>query len=172
MLIKQVVAPFDRRPQRLLPGIDAAAGLEKLEPFGETGKQLLGGKDSHAGGGELERERQVIQLSAELLNDWAGLEPGIRRPRPSDEELDRILSLKRRDRICLLTGKAKHLAARYEQLTVRACGDHLRQVTGCIDEMLEVVENQEKPSVSDALSQTVCGPKRLSGRFEHELRVA
>src|SRR5439155_22941123 len=38
--------------------------------------------------------------------------------------------------------------------------------------MLEVVEDQEKPSVADALSQTVCGPNRLSGRFEHELWVA
>src|SRR5439155_19950288 len=113
----------------LLPGIDAAAGLGELEPFGETGKQLLGRKDSHAGGRQLERERQVVELRTKLLNDWAGLEPGIRRPRPSDEELDCILSLKRRDRIRLLTGKAEHLPARYEQLKVRACGDRPREVS-------------------------------------------
>ena len=28
LLIEEVVAPFDRRPQRLLPGINPAAGLQ------------------------------------------------------------------------------------------------------------------------------------------------
>src|SRR5437899_1383629 len=80
------------------------------------------------GRGQLERQGQVVKLSTELLNDWAGLEPRIRRTRTGREELDRVLDLQRRDWIHLLAWKAKHLAARYEQLQIGARGGQPREV--------------------------------------------
>jgi len=41
VLVEEVVAPPDRRPQRLLAGVDSAAGLQQVEPLREPVEQLL-----------------------------------------------------------------------------------------------------------------------------------
>ena len=123
LFVEEVVAPFDRRPQRLLAGIDAAAGLEQVEPLGETAEQLLGGEHGDAAGRKLQGERKVVESRAQLLDDRAGLEPRIGRARAGGKELARILRLKRRDRIGLLAGKSQQLPARYEELKVRTGGE-------------------------------------------------
>src|SRR5438477_2971945 len=84
--LKEVVAPCDGRPQSLLPRIDPAPGLEEVQSFGESGEQLPGRQDPDPRGRQLQRQRQVVELSAQLLNDWAGLEPGIGRLGATDEE--------------------------------------------------------------------------------------
>ena len=42
----------------------------------------------------------------------------------------------------------------------------------CIDQMLEVVEDEQKSAVADAVGEAVPRFERLSGDLEHELRVA
>ena len=163
LLAEEVVAPFDRRAQRLLAGIDPAAGLEQVEPFGETVEQLLGGKHGDAGGRELEGEREVVELRAKLFDDRAGLEPRIGRPRPGGEELGRIKRRERRDRICLFARKPQQLPARHEELKVRTGGKQPSELRCCIDQMLEVVEDEQKPTVGDAVREAVPGFQRLSG---------
>src|SRR6058998_1559695 len=61
VLVQQVVAPLDRRPQRLLAGVGAAAGLQQIEALREPLEQLLGGERADACGGELEREGEVVE---------------------------------------------------------------------------------------------------------------
>ena len=34
LFVEEVVAPFDRRPQGLLAGVDPATGLQQVEPLG------------------------------------------------------------------------------------------------------------------------------------------
>ncbi len=63
---KEVVAPGDRRPQRLLACIGVPASPEQIESLGETLEDLRRRKRFCAGSGELDRERQVVETSAEL----------------------------------------------------------------------------------------------------------
>ena len=109
-----------------------------------------GESDGDAGGRELEGEREVVEPRAKLLDDRTGLEPRIGSPRPCGEELGRILRLERRDRIGLLAGKSQQLPARHEELKVRTGGEQPSELTCRIDQMLEVVEDEQKPAVGDA----------------------
>src|SRR5206468_2231444 len=140
--VEEVVAPLERRPQRLLARIDPAAGLEQVEPIRETVEKLLRGEDGNASGRELEGTREVVEPRAELLGYRAGLESRINRPRPGSEELGRILRLERRDRIGLLAGQSQQLPARYEELKVRTSSQQPGELTCRIDQVLEVVEDE------------------------------
>ena len=63
---REVVAPRDRRPERLLPRIGVAAALQQVEALGEPLQDLRGRECPRAGGGELDREREVVEARAEL----------------------------------------------------------------------------------------------------------
>ena len=63
---QQVVAPFDRGAQRPLPRLGISSCLQKIEALREPLQDLAGSKDARAGGSELDRERQVVEPTAEL----------------------------------------------------------------------------------------------------------
>ena len=113
--VEQVVAPLDRRAQGLLPRVDAAAGLQHVEPAREAVEQLRGREHAHARGRELERERQLLEPRAERGNAVGGSERRIGGERAREEELDAFLRAQLGDGIGLLAGQAQHLAARHEQ---------------------------------------------------------
>ena len=76
LLGEQVVAPLDRRPQRLLAWVDAAAGLEQVEPLPEPLEELLGGGNSDTCRRQLERERELSSRAAAA--PAAGLSAAVR----------------------------------------------------------------------------------------------
>ena len=80
MRVEQVVAPLDRRAQRLLARVDAAARLEQVEPAREAVEQLLGREHADARRGELERERELFEPRAELGDGVVDVERRLRRP--------------------------------------------------------------------------------------------
>jgi len=90
------------------------------------------------------------------------------RARPRDEQLLSVLRLERRHRVCLLAGEPKQLAARHDQLSVRAGGEHVGELRSCLDQMFEVVEEQEQRLVRDPLGEPVRGAERPRGDVEHE----
>src|SRR5438067_6692921 len=102
VLGQQLVAPLDRRAQRLLARVDGAAGLEQIQPLREPLDELFGREDSDARRRQLERERQVLEPRAELRYRGARDEARQRCTRPRQEELRAVLRLERRDRIGLL----------------------------------------------------------------------
>ena len=63
---KEVVAPLDRRPERLLAGVGVAAALQEIEALREAIEDLRRGERLRAGGRELDGERQVVEPRAEL----------------------------------------------------------------------------------------------------------
>ena len=67
VVAEQVVAPFDRRTERLLAGPhDAGAADEETEAVVELHCDLLGAEVTQSGGGELDRERDAVEVLADL----------------------------------------------------------------------------------------------------------
>ena len=67
--VEQVVAPADRGAQRLLALRRVArAGAQQVQAAREAVEDLGGREDLGAGGGELDRQRQAVELRADLLD--------------------------------------------------------------------------------------------------------
>ena len=79
------MAPLDRRAQRLLARVGVPSSLEQVEPLRETLEDLRRREDARARGGQLDRERQVVQPPAELGDRLVRCEP-----RALTEQLDRV----------------------------------------------------------------------------------
>ncbi len=173
LLCQQVVGPLDRRSQRplALGEIARSAGQQRqamLEPF----EDLRRGEGLDAGGRELERQREVVEATADLGDSLVGLEVGLHGSRPGKEEADPFLVNERRHRVLLLTGYMQRLPARDEEVEVRAGGKQLRNVGCCLHDLLEVVEEAEHLLVLDVLGQAVLRADDLRCRGEDELGVA
>ena len=115
LLGEEVVAPLDRRSQRLLPGVCVAAALEQVEPLREPLQDLLGREHLRAGGRELDREREQVETAAELGDLLARFELGA-----LAEERDSLRFLQRWDLVLDLALHAQELAARAEEGEARA----------------------------------------------------
>ena len=63
---REVVAPRDRRPERLLSRLGVPTASQQVESLGEALEDLCGRECLRAGGGELDREREVVEARAEL----------------------------------------------------------------------------------------------------------
>ena len=74
---QQVVRPLDRRPQCLLSRVGVALPLEQVETLGEACEELLRSEERGTGGGELERERRLVEPHAEAPDRIAFVERGI-----------------------------------------------------------------------------------------------
>ena len=133
-----------------LARIGVPAALEQVEPLREALEDLRRGEDARARGGELERERQVVEAAAELGDRLVRLEP-----RALAEELDRLGLGQRRDRVLDLAADAQQLAARDEQLQVRAALEQLAELGRRLDHLLEVVEQQQQLALADVLGEAV-----------------
>ncbi len=100
---EQVVAPVDRRAERLLArGQVAWAAGEEVEALLEPGEQRLRREQLRAGGGELDREREAVEADADL-GDRGRVrvrhgEVGLDGAGAFDEERDRLVLRERRDR--------------------------------------------------------------------------
>ena len=92
---QELVAPLDRRPERLLArGQVAGAAAERLQAAGEPIPKRLRREEVQSGGGELDRERQPVEPAADV-GDGGGVvvgEPEVRSDaaRPLHEQLDRL----------------------------------------------------------------------------------
>ena len=94
-LAEQPVAPFHRRAERAMPRQrGAAAAREQLECVVQPAGDLLRRQHAHARGGQLDRERDAVEATADLGHRVAvrlgERERGQRRVRPLDEQLDRL----------------------------------------------------------------------------------
>ena len=60
----QLVAPADRRTQRLMPGQRRAGAAQQPEPVVEAGHDLLDGHGAQSAGGQFDRERDPVETLA------------------------------------------------------------------------------------------------------------
>jgi hypothetical protein len=164
---KKVVAPGDRRTQRLLACIGVPASPEQIESLGEAFEDLRRGERFRAGGGELDRERQVVEASAELGDLSGTFEPGA-----LAEERDRLGRGEWRHLVLDLPLDAKELAARHEQGEARAALEESRKLWSGLDHLLQVVEEEEHLPLADVLGETVLGAQGLGDRLGHESGIA
>ena len=169
---EQVVRPLDRRPQRLLAGIGVALALEQVEALGEPLEQLLGAEEGCAGGGELERERELVEAQAELAHRLARGESRIDRAGARQEERLSVAFGERGHGVGLLAADAQALPARDEHVEVGAGGEERRELGRRLHDLLEVVEEAEHRLVRDVLGEAVLGAERLRRGREDERRVA
>ena len=161
------MAPFDRGPQRLLARLGISSSLQRSRRSREPLQDLAGREDARAGGGELDRERQVVQPTAELRDVVARLEPGA-----GAEELDRLRLRQRRHRILDLSPDTQQLPARHQEAEVRAGLEQRSELRSGLHHLLEVVQQQEQLALADVLGQAVLGPQRLGDGLGDEGRIA
>ena len=147
-------------------GVGVAAALEQVESLAEPVEDLRGGEDTRAGGGELDRERQLVEPAAELGDRLVRLEA-----RALAEELDRLRLRERRHRVVdlALIRSSSRLVTRSLRLgRPRAAARAGRR----LDHLLEVVEQQQELALADVLGEAVLRPERLRDRLRHERGVA
>ena len=120
-----------------------------------------------AGGGELHRERQVVETSAELGDLLGRFEPGA-----LAEERDRLGRGERRHLVLDLPLDAQELAARCEQGEVGAALEQSRKLGSGLGHLLQVVEEEEHLPLADVLGEPVLGAQGLRDRLGDESGIA
>ncbi len=187
-LVEQVVAPGQRRPQRLLAGHGRAAPRrEQVERVVEALDDLLGGEGAHPRRRQLDRQRHPVEPVAECRDRRrvvvVKLEAGGGLGRPRGEEPHR-LRLQRlfRERAVgkhrqgergnppgHLAGNAEGLAAgRQHREAGAAAEQRLDEVRDGIHQVLAVVEQEQLLAIADVpcegdLGGAVGGEPRVQG---------
>ncbi len=165
--VEEVVAPLDRRAQRLLAGVCVATALQEIEAVREAIEDLRRRERLRAGSRELDGERQVVEPRTELSDLLARSEL-----RAHAEELDGLGLGERRHLVLDLTAHAQALATRDEQGKVGAALDERRELRRRLDHLLQVVEQQQQLPLADVLGEPVRGAERLRDRLGDERRIA
>ena len=120
---QQLVAPLDRRAQGALAlGQVLAPPVRSGSRCSSRSRICVGRERLDARGGELERQRQLVEAPADLGDGLVGLEVRLDCPRPCEEEADAFLVSERRHRVLLLAGQVQRLPARDEDVEVGARG--------------------------------------------------
>ena len=99
------MTPFDGCAEGFLPRIGAPSRLEQVEPLPQAVDDLLWREHADAGGGELERERQIVSRAHNSPTASLVAKPGSA-ARASQEELPPLVRLQGRNRIGLLLSEA------------------------------------------------------------------
>ena len=153
----QLVAPVDHRPQgALTPDGAAGAAAKEGEPGGETARELRDREGPQPRRGELDRERQPIEGSAQLHGGLrlrrTELEGGVGGTRSGHEERHRLGRPLRR---CLHRQRGHRIdefAVELERTTARREHGELREREqefvgergGGIDDLLAIVHDQDR----------------------------
>jgi hypothetical protein len=145
----------------------ASAALEQVEAAGEALGDLRDGERPRARGGQLDRERKVVEACAQLGDLLIRLELGARA-----EEIDGLSSGKRRDRVLDLSLYAEELARGDDEGEVGARRQELRKLGRGVDHLLKVVDEEQQLALGDVRGEAVLGPQRLRDRLGYERWVA
>ena len=165
-IVEQLVAPFDRCQQRLLPRHNhpRSAGQEP-EPIVQLAGDLFAAEVPTAGRGQLDRQRNPAQAMAHLSDRRrVRLVHGERRPGPPcpvNEQVDGVVLRQRLDRQPAvtrgrwqrrhpprhLTGHAELLTAGRQHRHLRTHGEHPDHELGALgDQVLAIVEDDQRPA--------------------------
>src|SRR5204863_10203676 len=98
--------------KRLLTRADVSRALQEIETARDAAEDLLGRDDGRPRRRELEREREVVELVAELHEYLGALEARIERTRSRHEQLDCFDLRERQNGVHLLAREAESFSAR------------------------------------------------------------
>jgi hypothetical protein len=152
------VRPGDRGTKRLLARIGITAALQPVEATAEPRQDLGRSEEAGPRGRELDREWEVVEPRAELRDrvGVTGVEP--ERGSPREEKLDCFRCRQRRDRVHVLARELKPLPARDHDrgpARISKCRDRGRRSR---EQVLEVVEEQDRPSDGEDVDQGLLQP--------------
>ena len=151
LLGKQVEAPLDGGPKRLLARIGVAAAFEQVETLGEALEDLGGREHARArGASSTARSESRRRQSSPIASSGASRERVLKARPP--------LPLRGRHRELHLALYAKELATRHEQAEAGARRE-ARQGGRCLDHLLEVVEQKQQLALADVLGEVVLRPR-------------
>jgi hypothetical protein len=164
---QQVPAPVDRCPERLLSRRDATMpGCQQAEPVVQPRHQLVHAQCPHAGGRELQGQRNAIKSPAEYGHGVGVVgtqrEPRRRRCRSCDEELDGTGLLQRWNHEDDLAGEPEWLPAGSQDAQLgRGPQQRRRQFGDRLDHVLAVVQQQQQQTLA---------PQRTGEPFDQAYR--
>jgi hypothetical protein len=125
----------------LLSRVGISATFEEVETLSQALEELRGGEDDCAGGGEFEREREIVEPTTELLGIAVAGEGRVKCTGPGPKELDPVLGVHRLDRIQLLPLDLESLSTGHKKdgplgskETSDIRGDLRQQVLGIVEE--------------------------------------
>jgi hypothetical protein len=170
--VEEVVAPLDRRTQRPLPlrrvaGTRRQEGESRVEPVEEP----LGREQLRPRGGELDRERQVIEAAADLLNGRTRSDLATDFSGALGEEHRGLLSRKRLESVHLLARNAERRAARDEHASSGASSEDPAHDGRGVEDVLEVVEQDHELPPAEESREVVASPDGLGDFRGHELGI-
>jgi hypothetical protein len=141
LLREQVVAPGDRRPQRLLSlGRVSGPARENWEPLLQASEQGIGRQDLDARRSQLDGERQAVEAAADLGHGPVGRKIGADGPCALVEERHRVVLGQWRDRILLLQGQVERLATGGDELEVARGSGQLGKARRAVEHLFDVVQ--------------------------------
>ena len=68
VVVEEIVAPGDRRPQCRVALVCIAASLSRVEPLTDPLEELLRAEELDPCGGELDRERKTVETTDQLVD--------------------------------------------------------------------------------------------------------
>ena len=134
-----------------LLGRVAGAPAQERQALLQALEQLRRVQHLRPRGGELDRERQVVQPSADLADVRVRLKRGPRRPYTLHEQRHGVLVGQRRHRVFPLTGQMEWRAAGHEDLHRRRLAQELRDLGRGLQQLLEIVEQKQCLPVREVL---------------------
>ena len=148
---EQVVGPGDACAERVLAGVTAAPRFEQIEALREPPEHLRRREHTRARRGELDRERQVVEASAQLRDVLTRLDAS------AGTEQRRGLRLGEHGHaVGDLALDEKQLAARSQDLE-RGCGfEQPRHHRRGRKQMLEVVQHEEGRAFPQFVGELAC----------------
>ena len=122
--VEEVVAPFDRRPERSLPfgGVARAAGEQRQSAI-EALQERLRAEELRASSGQLDRQRQAVQAKTDGLDRWTGREVLSGPAGSLEEERHSILRRERLESVLALPGDPQRRSARHDHTEPVSSGE-------------------------------------------------
>ena len=172
--IEELVAPGDRGVQRALAIGDVASSRDQdRQSTLEPGKEHLGLEHPRAGRRQLDRERQAVELEADLCSERVlDGDVGSDRSRSVPKELDRRRLREGIERVLLLVRDAERLTTCRQHVHVGTRAEQKREITSGRDDLLEIVDHKERRRVSQVVDDVIIGPDRVADRRSDERRIA
>jgi hypothetical protein len=146
-------------------GVGVASTAQQIESRLEAHVELLERESLDAGSRQFYCQGKVVEPIAEFA-DGRGfcLEMRLKGSSPLSEQRYRVRPSHRLEWVLVLTGETKALAARHNQSKVRACGQETTELRRRSNNLLKVVEQQEKPSLRYLLLKLVGRPNCVRDR--------
>ena len=164
--VEKVVAPLDRRAERLLARVGVAGTVEEIEPLTEPVQDLGRREHVSACSRELDGERKVVESRTErghcLVQGQARAVAEKERGCVRRQRLDRVLDL---------VPQPQKLTAGHEDVEVRAPRDQVRNCRAALHHLLEVVKDEQQLALADVADEIFARAERAADFLQHELLV-